>query len=584
MRLTLTACALPALAICALASPLAAPSNNVTRRGDSMSLLSGVEALDNAIGALQVMQEQHYEPWLGTWPKAIDWTAAVMGSHVAGALHSMSRGLGQLGTALTDRENAITLYFSETIGAYFGQEAIAIRQQAYDDMLWVVLQWLDAITFIDLHSGLHFSPRSSGLSQQWHGNTWTAAFAHRARVFWELASQGWDTELCGGGMTWNPRLEPYKNAITNELYIAASIQMYLHFPGDSNDSPFREERERYGLTMTGARAPHDPVFLQAAKDAYEWLKYSGMMNSRGLYADGFHISGWRKNGSVVDTKCDRRCEAVYTYNQGVLLTGQLGLWQVTGDQSYLDDGHKLIKSVIAGTGYNLDDDTPQDSVARLKPGELPPWHGLGRAGVLEENCDASGTCSQDGQAFKGIFFHHLSAFCSPLVLVPGAAPAVRSAPSQGALDQHAETCRAYTGWVRHNAMAALLTRDSSGRFGMWWTAGILGWDATARPEIPEDVNSPPTGIVSFDYRIKGIPNDELWVGDLPPPSDNAKRSGNPVYLDRLQQQFMDGAWDDGDKSRYLATGDFNDRGRGRTVETQGGGVAVLRALWEISQL
>lgn len=29
--------------------------------------------------------------------------------------------------------------------------------------------------------------------------------------------------------------------------------------------------------------------------------------------------------------------------------------------------------------------------------------------------------------------------------------------------------------------------------------------------------------------------------------------------------------------------DLNDRGRGRTVETHGGGVAVLRAAWESSQ-
>ena len=39
-------------------------------------------------------------------------------------------------------------------------------------------------------------------------------------------------------MSWNPYLEPYKNAITNELFISASIGMYLYFPGDDNDSPF----------------------------------------------------------------------------------------------------------------------------------------------------------------------------------------------------------------------------------------------------------------------------------------------------------------------------------------------------------
>jgi hypothetical protein len=34
-------------------------------------------------------------------------------------------------------------------------------------------------------------------------------------------------------------------------------------------------------------------------------------------------------------------------------------------------------------------------------------------------------------------------------------------------------------------------------------------------------------------------------------------------------------------SAGFGTRDLNDRGRGRTVETQGGGISVLRALWEI---
>ena len=32
------------------------------------------------------------------------------------------------------------------------------------------------------------------------------------------------------------------------------------------------------------------------------------------------------------------------------------------------------------------------------------------------------------------------------------------------------------------------------------------------------------------------------------------------------------------------TMDLNDRGRGRTVETQAGGVAVLRAMWEFMRM
>lgn len=181
--------------------------------------------------------------------------------------------------------------------------------QAFDDILWVVLGWLEAINFVRVHSALHYPPSSAtgaskrGLrqvlgTQQWHGNYWVESFAHRARIFWELARNGWDTKLCGGGMNWNPRLEPYKNAVTNELWIAASVSMYLYFPGDNNTSPWSSTR--------------DKKYLSAAVDGYNWLMGINMTNSQGLFVDGYHISNV-KNGSTV---CDKRDEMVYTYNQG----------------------------------------------------------------------------------------------------------------------------------------------------------------------------------------------------------------------------------------------------------------------------
>ena len=36
---------------------------------------------------------------------------------------------------------------------------------------------------------------------------------------------------------WNPSLGPYKNAVTNELFITASVSMYLYFSGDNDASP-----------------------------------------------------------------------------------------------------------------------------------------------------------------------------------------------------------------------------------------------------------------------------------------------------------------------------------------------------------
>lgn len=285
----------------------------------------------------------------------------------------------------------------------------------------------------ELAQALHSSP--------WQGFHWLCAFARRAREFWQLATPGWDTRLCGGGMIWNPRLAPYKNAITNELWIAASVAVYEQLPDKTSSTGF---------------PALDPLPLAAAVEGYRWLKQVNMTNQQGLFVDGYHIDGSKPN----NVQCDVRDEVVYTYNQGVILTGQRSLWAATGNSSYLDEGHALVRSVIRATGWDTVGDRTVDDVRALPPGQLlPPWRGLGRGGILEEACDASGTCSQDGQTFKGIFFHHLTAFCAPVAAAGAEATHARAA--------HGQACRAYLRWVEHNARTALGTRDEAGRFGMW---------------------------------------------------------------------------------------------------------------------
>lgn len=285
---------------------------------------------------------------------------------------------------------------------FYWLQVLIVCIQAFDDMLWVVLGWIEAMSFARLHGSLHFPWANSNFnasfptdvhealaSLPWRGQFWIPSFQSRAKSFWLLGTQGWDTALCHGGMVWNPRLEPYKNAITNELYISASISMYQYLGN-------------------GTAVDKDPLYLQAAIEGYKWLMGSNMTNSEGLFVDGFHIDR-KKPGNV---ECDVRDEMVYTYNQGVLLTGQRGLWDVTGSPSYLADGHNLIQAVIKATGWSLKTNQPIDLVEMSS--KLPKWRGLGRGGILEEQCDASGTCSQDGQTFKGIYFHHLNAFCRSL--------------------------------------------------------------------------------------------------------------------------------------------------------------------------
>jgi len=364
-------------------------------------------------------------------------------------------------------------------------------------------------------------------------------------------------------MIWSPYLTPYKNAITNELYISASISMYLYFPGDDNGSPFGlSTPEIYSSALKSAmqrESPvHDPKYLDAAVEAYKWLMDSNMTDAKGLFVDGFHVSRWRRDRYLdpPERKCDERNEMVYTYNQGVLLTGQRGLYEATGSRNYLDDGHRLISDVIAATGWNLQRDSVLEE--NLENGEIGRWHGIGRSGILEEACDAGAYCSQDSQTFKGIFFHHFTAFCQQLPdhlsqPVNDCAPNKSSSLVEEVRQWHADECGKYRGWIRHNAHAALTTRDEEGKFGMWWGAPAT---PDRMPDIV-DVILPPDAV---DYRNDGVP-------------------GQWKEQSRIERKLRTG--DSSQNEKAIQGNDLNDRGRGRTVETQGGGVSLLRALWEL---
>lgn len=453
-----------------------------------------------------------------------------------------------------------------------------LTYQAYDDMQWVVLGWIEAINFVQTHSELHYpvgDQSGTGLQHAldtlpWHGNNWVNAFAHRARVFWNLASVGYDEQLCHGGMLWNKDQPPYKNAITNELWVASSISMYQYFPGDNFTSPWLAQDD------TDDEFPSkDPIYLAAADEGYTWLKNVGLMNEQGLFADGFHI-----NSSIPgNVECDVRDEMVYTYNQGVILTGHRGLYVTSGSVSYLEAGHKLIQAVINATGWSLQNNAPIKTPKTNSSDPLPPWQGLGRGGIMEEECDASGTCSQDGQTFKGIYFHHLTAFCAPLEIIPAkSGVTVDERAFDRAKTAHATACSAYLGWVAHNAKAALTTRVD-GKFGMWWGANVFN-----NVFVEEDNDGiDHSAKNSTDYRNKGTPDDDIWGGAEGRWEPGMGGSDDEMLLQTRRANSKR-------RGSGMASGvrrgseDPNDRGEGRTVETQVGGLAVLRAHWELSQL
>jgi hypothetical protein len=552
----------------AVLDPYLPSADSYTASKSTQHVYSSV--LEDLHAALATLQTNFFSLWLGKYTTAIDWTAAVMSTHVSAALSTLShshvykRSSSSANTQLLDNE--INRYFAQITAYYFGEDHFAIRMQAFDDMLWVVLGWLESISFINAHSAHHYTSRFSSspysAAEEWHAQQFIPAFAHRARVFYELAEKGWDWRLCGGGMTWNPRLMPYKNAITNQLFISASASMYLRFPGDRNCEPFiatnstadKQEQAQDMVddgctTYLGDSMPtFKPTYLAAAINGYTWLNASGMRNAAGLYTDGFHISGYRTNHSK--TTCDERNEMLYTYNQGVVLSGLRDLWEATGVTAYLYDAHELVKAVVEATGW-YDKSNAQRSTTTGP---------LGTHGILHEACDVSASCNQDAQSFKGIFFHHLTRFCAPLPRTP-AYPGRTYAADNETAARHSQACDDVADWVVWNARAALRTRDEKGKFGGAWG---VPYSSSSLDDDDDDAYTSPEPAKTegaVDYRNHPELLHEL---DIDMDTNSATSSQTAPQA----------------SGRRFSSRDANDRGRGRTVETQGSGLAVVRAMWE----
>lgn len=125
-------------------------------------------------------------------------------------------------------------------------------------------------------------------------------------IFADLTTQ-WDSTTCGGGIWWSknrPR-ESYKNAVTNELFLAIGASL-------AN----REED-----TVRKAR------YLDWAKKEWAWFKSSGMINGQHLINDGLNATNPKA--------CINNGQTTWTYNQGVVLGGLVELQKATGDASLL---------------------------------------------------------------------------------------------------------------------------------------------------------------------------------------------------------------------------------------------------------
>ncbi|HEY6277486.1 MAG TPA: glycoside hydrolase family 76 protein [Streptosporangiaceae bacterium] len=188
----------------------------------------------------------------------------------------------------------------------------------YDDESWWALTWIRAYQL-----------------------TRNPAYLQQAKSVFAAITRGW-TPSCGGGLLWREN-RPYKDAITNEVFLQDAVLLHELSPGDQ-------------------------YYREWALREWAWFSASGMLTPSHLVVDG------------VTQQCQAALGSpLWTYNQGALIGALVSLAGMTGNDSYL---------VTAG----------QVAHAVMNNPELSP------AGILHDPCQR---CGRDAPAFKGIFMDNL---------------------------------------------------------------------------------------------------------------------------------------------------------------------------------
>ena len=91
------------------------------------------QALEDMFNALQVLQKDYYNTDYGTWPTAIDWTAAFAQTLLSGTLTTLTESLRifEPSTRFEQKENLLMTYFHQVVGSYFGQDTLSVRGEVF---------------------------------------------------------------------------------------------------------------------------------------------------------------------------------------------------------------------------------------------------------------------------------------------------------------------------------------------------------------------------------------------------------------------------------------------------------------------
>ncbi|MGB5499205.1 MAG: glycoside hydrolase family 76 protein [Maribacter sp.] len=192
----------------------------------------------------------------------------------------------------------------------------------YDDEGWWALAWLDAWEY-----------------------TGEQRYLDMANIIFEDITLGWSEK---GGLYWKKGLN-YRGSISNGLTLTLATRLHLSGTKDVN----------------GRSA------LNWATTIWEWMLKSNLLDANGNIQDGVR----NIKGEEAISK------NVWTYNQGVVLTGLVNLYKITGGETYL----KSAESIVEATLNHLTNDNL----------------------ILVELLCEPDDCNADAKQFKGVFMRHL---------------------------------------------------------------------------------------------------------------------------------------------------------------------------------
>lgn len=117
-------------------------------------IVLGLDPMRELRNALHVMQDTWFALYAGTWPSGIDWTRAVLDTHLIASAASLSRLIDQPHSNHSQRrelENEMNKYFTQNVGVFTSFHHTTISTAKTRSMCIRAAKPFTAASYISIH-------------------------------------------------------------------------------------------------------------------------------------------------------------------------------------------------------------------------------------------------------------------------------------------------------------------------------------------------------------------------------------------------------------------------------------------------